>query len=150
MSLKKTNCSFEIHVANLSLILEAMILEITLYTKLQREIGLNSWKELGFSSFGISVRKVAFNEPHTLPKVLYSSTSFSNYLPIISKKWWNNSWVYPSGLGLLSFVIFSTIFSSSCSVNCLPTSFLSLSVKNIGTSFSTLSWVDVSSLSFSF
>ena len=63
-----------------SLIFLARILAIILYEELQREIGLNLPKDLGFTSFRIRARKVELMPPPTLDffqKSFYHSQQIS-------------------------------------------------------------------------
>ena len=82
----------------------AIIFEMSLYTKLHREMGLKSTKEIGLSFLGIRARKVEFKEGVILPDILEHSTDLSKSLPNRSKKRRKNSTGQPSGPGLLSFL----------------------------------------------
>lgn len=53
----------------MDLSLLAMTLVINLYTRLQREIGLNSLKLFGLEDLGIKAIKVALNAPTTKPEI---------------------------------------------------------------------------------
>ena len=82
--------------------LKATILEICLYTKLQREIGLKSAKVRGFSFLGIRAMKVEFREGKTLPFNLEHSIASRRSFSRMSKKSRKNSIGQPSDPRILS------------------------------------------------
>ena len=66
--------------------LTAITLEINLYSRLHKEMGLKSAKEEGLSFLGISARKVEFRERGIKPDNLGESTTDNNSCPRRSKK----------------------------------------------------------------
>jgi len=80
LSFRKPNCSCDKQEANLSLMWFAIILEITLYEKLHKVMGLNSLKEEGFLTFGIREKKVAFSAPEMKPETQVLSHDFKEGL----------------------------------------------------------------------
>ena len=63
-----------------------MTLEINLYSRLHKEMGLKSAKEDGLYFLGIRARKVEFREGGIKPETLADSTSNNQSFPSKSKK----------------------------------------------------------------
>ena len=99
---RNPNCWGEINLSRKGFKRKAAILEISLYTKLQRDMGLKSAKVRGFSFFGMRATKVEFKEGKTLPFSVEDSTTCRRSFPRMSKKAKKNSTGHPSGPGLLS------------------------------------------------
>ena len=97
---RKPNCRGKINLSKNGFKRKAAILDISLYTKLQRDMGLKSAKVRGISFFGMRAMKVEFKEGKTLPLSLENSTTFKRSFPRMSKKAKKNSTGHPSSLGL--------------------------------------------------
>ena len=67
--------------------LTAITFAISLYSKLQREMGLKSAKDVGLSFLSIKARKVELSEGVIYPEVLAKSMACNNSEPSRSKKW---------------------------------------------------------------
>ena len=68
------------------LTLTAMTFEISLYRRLQRDMGLKSAKVCGLSFLGMMAIKVEFRELGMIPKTLVKSTADNRSDPKRSKK----------------------------------------------------------------
>ena len=79
-------------------------LVMSLWMRLQREMGQKSMKVLGLSHLGTRVRKVEFKDIPTVPSLWESSTTFRGSRFTKSKKKIKNSTDHPLGPGLLSFL----------------------------------------------
>ena len=97
---RNPNCWGEINLSRNGFKRKAAILDISLYTKLQRDMGLKSAKVRGFSFFGMRAMKVEFKEGKHLPFNLENSTAFRRSFPRMSKKAKKNSTGHPSIPGI--------------------------------------------------
>ena len=97
---RKPNCWGEINLSRNGFKCKAAILDISLYTKLQRDMRMKSVKVRGFTFFGMRAMKVEFKEGKTLPFSLENSSTFRRSFPRKSKKAKKNSTSHPSGPGL--------------------------------------------------
>ena len=68
------------------LTLTAMTFEMSLYRRLQRDMGLKSANVSGLSFLGIRVIKVEFRELGMIPETLVKSTADKSFSPRSSKK----------------------------------------------------------------
>lgn len=83
---RKANCYEEIWFDRMGFRRSAMILAVILYRQLQRDMGLKSLKEVGWSDSGMRAIKVDLMVEDNLPLLLQSSTTLSKSSPRISKK----------------------------------------------------------------
>ena len=99
LSLRNPNCCADMALSKSGIRQRATIFDITLYTRLQNEIGLKSARVWGLSHFGINVRKVEFKATGILPSCLAYSIAQRRSSRKRSKKARKNSTGHPSGPG---------------------------------------------------
>ena len=79
--LRNPYCSWEMPESKKGLILTAITLEISLYRRLHKEMGLKSAKVCGLSLLGIRSMKVVLREVGIKPKILVLSTAERSSFP---------------------------------------------------------------------
>ena len=102
---KNPNCLIEITLDSIGFNMLEMIFEISLYIRLQSEICQKSTKNLVFSQFGTTVRKVELSDFSIFPSFRDFSTAFNKSSHTSSKKSKKNSIGQPSRLELLYLCI---------------------------------------------